>query len=69
MADITPVDARFERCYCIGVTRSQAIAAIKAHDCTSVDELRAVTGACGGCGSCRPELKQLIHEVRAETDT
>ena len=64
MADITPIDSRFERCYCIGVTRSQAIAAIIAHGCTTVDDLRAVTGACGGCGSCRPELKQLIQEVR-----
>jgi NAD(P)H-nitrite reductase large subunit len=70
MADVVPGEPRFERCYCIGITRCQALAAIAEFGCTTVDELRARTGACGGCGSCRPELQQLLREVesgRAET--
>lgn len=66
MADIPPVEPRFERCYCIGITRCQALAAIVEFGCTTVDELRARTGACGGCGSCRPELQQLLHEVKTD---
>lgn len=63
MTDIITNPDRFVRCYCTGVTRAQAIAAITSHHCTTVEELRAITGACGGCGSCRPELMQLIREM------
>lgn len=67
MTEITSNPDRFVRCYCTGVTRAQAIAAITSHHCTTVEELRALTGACGGCGSCRPELMQLIRDLANPT--
>lgn len=55
-------DASFERCYCTGVTREQAIAAIHA-GARSVDDLQRTTGACSGCGTCRWELEGLLAEM------
>jgi nitrite reductase (NADH) large subunit len=66
MAEVVPIVPRFERCYCLGITRDQALAAIAEFGCTSIEELRARTGACAGCGSCRPELQQLLHDVAAD---
>ena len=63
MAEVVPRELTFVRCYCTGVTRERALAAIRQHGCRTVDELRELTGACGGCGSCRPELVALLASV------
>ena len=63
MSDITQLDPEFVRCYCTGVTRELAIAAVRTHGCRTVDEVKAVTGACSGCGSCRPELILLLRSL------
>jgi NAD(P)H-nitrite reductase large subunit len=59
---------RFERCYCTGVVRSEAVAALRANRCRTVDELRRACGACFGCQTCRPELEQLIKEEWENAD-
>jgi len=61
MSDATSGDG-FQQCHCTLVTRTQVLAAI-AGGCRSVDDLRRNTGACGGCGSCRPELEDLLRQV------
>ena len=58
MSDVPHADA-FVECHCTGVSRAQVLQAIAA-GCTTVDELRRRTGACSGCGSCRPELRALL---------
>ena len=62
MADVIREEPRFDRCYCLNVNREQVLTAIRA-GCRSVDEIRAATGACGGCGSCRPEVAALLRET------
>ena len=63
MSEITQFDPEFVRCYCTSVTREQVIAAVRAHDCRTVDDVKATTGACSGCGSCRPELILLLRSL------
>ncbi len=58
------VDERFERCYCTGVTREQALTAIQA-GARTVEDLQRRTGACTGCGTCRWELEGLLAECAA----
>ena len=52
----------FQLCHCTGVRRPAVLAAIAA-GCRSVDEVRRATGACSGCSTCYPELRQLLREV------
>jgi len=54
----------FQVCHCTGVRRAAVLAAI-AGGCRTVDELRRATGACTGCSTCYPELRQLLREVAA----
>jgi assimilatory nitrate reductase catalytic subunit len=59
-----PVDAPSDQgeilCTCLGTLRGTIEAAIEADPSVSVAALGAVTGAGTQCGSCRPELAQLI---------
>ncbi len=64
MAEIVPIQPDFDRCYCTGVTRAGVVAAVRAHGCRTVEEVRERTGACSGCRSCRPELELLLRELR-----
>jgi NAD(P)H-nitrite reductase large subunit len=57
-----PADG-FVECHCTGVSRATVIAAIAA-GCRTVEEIRRRTGACSGCGSCRPELTALLRAER-----
>lgn len=58
MSDAPPPDG-FDECHCTGVGRALVLKAI-AEGCTTVEEIRRRTGACSGCGSCRPELTALL---------
>lgn len=51
----------FQLCHCTGVRRPAVLAAI-ATGCRTVDEVRRATGACSGCSTCYPEVRQLLRE-------
>jgi assimilatory nitrate reductase catalytic subunit len=53
-------------CSCFGVGRNTICAAIRQQGIRSVPEITACLKAGGNCGSCVPELKQLLTEVQAE---
>lgn len=48
-------------CHCIRVTRRRVLEAIREHGARSVADLNRLTGACGGCQSCRWDLEDLIR--------
>ncbi len=50
-------------CVCAGVRRSRVVAAIEA-GAGSLAAIRRLTGAGGGCGSCRHELATLLAQSR-----
>jgi NAD(P)H-nitrite reductase large subunit len=47
-------------CYCLRVEKSRIVAAIE-DGCRTVDDLSAKLRVCTGCGSCRPDLEDLIR--------
>jgi len=53
-------------CSCFGVGRNTICAAIRQQDIKTVPEITACLKAGGNCGSCVPELKKLLNEVRVE---
>lgn len=57
-----PACASFHLCHCTGVQRREVLAAIAA-GCRTVEAVRRATGACSGCSTCYPELRQLLREV------
>jgi nitrite reductase (NADH) large subunit len=61
MAEITRHEPAFERCYCTGIDRTTVLRVARERGLFTVDELRSAIGVCGGCGSCRPELRQLLR--------
>ena len=50
-------------CSCFGVGRNTICGAIREHGLTSVAQVTACVRAGGNCGSCVPELKQLLAET------
>jgi NAD(P)H-nitrite reductase large subunit len=62
MAEIIRCDPGFERCYCTGIDRATVLQVAQERGLFTVDELRQAIGVCGGCGSCRPELRQLLRD-------
>ncbi|HYE04928.1 MAG TPA: (2Fe-2S)-binding protein [Planctomycetota bacterium] len=66
MSEGLPPPGSFSRCWCTGVKRDEVVRAWTA-GARTVEALRSQLGVCGGCGTCRPEVKCLIEElVRAE---
>ncbi|MBE1160692.1 nitrate reductase [Dyella acidiphila] len=53
-------------CSCFGVGRNTLCAAIRTHGLETPAQITARLRAGGNCGSCVPELRQLITQVRAE---
>lgn len=66
MSDQRPPDP-FVECHCTGVQRAQVLAAVAA-GCRTVEDIRRRTGACGGCGSCRPELQALLEAAKVKPE-
>jgi assimilatory nitrate reductase catalytic subunit len=60
------VDAGPTVCSCFGVGRNTICAAIKAHGLTDVAGVTACVKAGGNCGSCVPEIRQLLVQVAVE---
>ncbi len=59
------VDAGPTVCSCFGVGRNTICNAIREQDLTSVAAVTACVKAGGNCGSCVPEIKQILIETRA----
>jgi assimilatory nitrate reductase catalytic subunit len=55
-------------CSCFGVGRNTICQAIRERDLQSTTAITAAVKAGGNCGSCVPELKQLLAETRATQD-
>jgi assimilatory nitrate reductase catalytic subunit len=51
-------------CSCFGVGRNTICNAIREHDLKTTGEVTACVKAGGNCGSCMPEIKQLLAEMR-----
>jgi len=51
-------------CSCFGVGRDTICAAVRAQGLTTAAQVTASLKAGGNCGSCVPEIKKLINEIR-----
>lgn len=58
------VDAGPTVCSCFGVGRNTICDAVRQHDLKTPAEITACVKAGGNCGSCVPELRKLLAEVR-----
>jgi ferredoxin-nitrate reductase len=54
-------------CSCAGVTREQIDAAVGANGLERVSDVARMTGACTGCGSCRPQIERILAEHAPES--
>lgn len=54
-------------CTCFSITRAAIREAIRAHRCTTVEQLKRHLPASSGCGTCRPDLEELLREVTGGT--
>ncbi|WP_172252441.1 nitrite reductase large subunit NirB [Saccharibacillus deserti] len=50
-------------CGCKGVTKKTIVDAITEKGLTTVDEIKACTGATGSCGGCKPVVEQILSFV------
>lgn len=50
-------------CGCKGVTKKAIVDAINEKGLTTVDEIKACTGATGSCGGCKPVVEQILSFV------
>lgn len=41
---------------------------IEEHRCATVEDVSAVTGACRGCQTCRPDIEALLREAAAKAE-
>lgn len=53
-------------CKCFGVTRKEIEHVIEENDLHEVDEVMNYCKAGGGCGGCKPDIAEIILEVRSE---
>ena len=58
------VDAGPTVCSCFGVGRNTICDAVRKHDLKTPAEITACVKAGGNCGSCVPELRKLLGEIR-----
>jgi len=50
-------------CRCMGLSDRHIEAAVREGALADVDAIAAATGAGGGCGSCRPDLLEILADV------
>jgi assimilatory nitrate reductase catalytic subunit len=64
-----PLDAAADAgptvCSCFGVGRNTIVATARQRGCTEVGQITATLKAGGNCGSCVPEIRRLLAELRA----
>lgn len=49
-------------CHCYGVSKKVIVDAIQGYNLQTVDQVKKLTDACSGCGTCRFEVGELIKE-------
>lgn len=52
-------------CYCYQITRNQIINLVEEKKINSINEIRKLTGASSGCGSCRMDVEDILEAVTA----
>jgi nitrite reductase (NADH) large subunit len=52
-------------CSCLSVTRGRILEVARSHDLAELETITRVTGAGGGCGTCRPNVASVLRSVRA----
>jgi NAD(P)H-nitrite reductase large subunit len=52
-----------EICHCNGIMRSEIVKAIKEKGLTTVEEVGDVTTAGTVCGSCIPDIEDILKEI------
>ncbi|MCK6482182.1 MAG: (2Fe-2S)-binding protein [Planctomycetes bacterium] len=52
-------------CFCFKLTEEDLRRLVRAHRCATVEDVAAVTGACRGCQTCRPDIEALLREEAA----
>lgn len=50
-------------CSCMEVYEAEIVRAIKDGNLRTADEVREATGASGGCGTCLPEVEEILRRV------
>ena len=53
-------------CNCMGVMKSEIVAAIRADALNSAEEVSDITDAGTMCGSCIPDIEDLLHEIKSK---
>lgn len=56
-------------CGCNGVTKLDIVSAIQEKGLTTVDEIKACTGASRSCGGCKPVVEQILQYVLGDGAT
>jgi nitrite reductase (NADH) large subunit len=54
-------------CGCNGVTKKAIVDAVTEHGFTTVDEIKACTGATRSCGGCKPVVEQILQFVLGDS--
>lgn len=57
------MDEDIEICHCNGIMKSEIVKAIKEKGLTTVDEEGEETTAGTVCGSCVPDIEEILKEV------
>ena len=53
-------------CRCYFVTETEIVELVSKKKMTTVDEVTEACSAGGGCGSCRPEIAEIISKITGE---
>lgn len=53
-------------CRCLGVASPRIFAAVRADGLRSVDEVTKAVRAGGGCGTCHPEIEEILADVAGQ---
>ena len=51
-------------CACFRITEESLRRLVAEKDCSTVEDVAALTGACRGCQTCRPEIEAVLREVK-----
>lgn len=53
-------------CYCYQVSRNQIIKLVEEKNLKTINEIRKLTGASSGCGSCRMDIDDILENITAK---
>lgn len=67
LAAVAALSDEAEICGCNGVCKGKIVAAITAGGLTTLDDVRAQTKASSSCGSCTPQVEQLLALVAGDS--